>query len=247
MTRRLQITILFLLFVGSLSCFEKGSTVKIELQNGSVLIGKVIRTSEKKAWIKTRYGIFQVKLQTVKKKTVIKTPITTKPPQLKKITPKKNKSKIIKLISLQSGLLPPFGTTGSELNTGFSISSSFLIGTDRIMPFITIGFSKYSADSQSGSLTLINTEGGCRFYLYNNSRQALYIGASIGAVYANAQLDTNNITAEGIRFSSAVYFGCTLPLSGSIFIKIQAGWKMILETDATLYSCPVITGFEFKL
>ena len=236
--------LLFFVLLRPLSAFEMGSTVRVELRNGSVIIGTVVRTSAGSAWIKTRYGVFRISIQTVKKKTVLRKAPVKKTPVVKPPVKPDTKHLPSGKLAIRFAVLPSSGDVGGNLKAGFSASAACWPGRGIIRPGFSLSFSRYSGDTQQGTLMMFAAEAGCRLYLLKKTPE-LFLESRAGLVFARAELDTDKTVSSGLRPACAILAGTALRLGRSISISLSAGWRLVYERNAALHSFPVRLGLEF--
>ena len=236
-----KLTIIAVLFIllHTLSAYTPGNTIRVELRNGSVIIGKVIRTTAGSAWIKTRYGVFRVRIQSVKRKTILKKAAAKKielPP------PPENKMLKKGCLQFSVSFLPSAGEAGEGLKPGLSAAASCWLGNGILRPGFRLQISRFTGDTQSGTLILIAAEAGCRLYLLRGKTSEIFAESRAGAVLARAKLDTDGSSATGLRPAFSLQAGYSLRIYPGISLSLTGGWRMVYEKDAALHTFPVRLG-----
>lgn len=237
---------MLLLLPGLLAAaMEVGSTVRIELQNGSIIIGVVEKKLPDTALIRTRYGVFTVKLMTVKTTVEIAPPprttvrTNTNVPAVK-ATPRRFR------IGLSGGPVPVAGDLAPGLATGFSPALSVLAGTNALRWGGRIGYTRHQGTALTDSrLDIFSAEAVLHFRYARLGPVRFHLEASLGLAHAAADMPWGGFA--GLRFACGIRAGAECLLSTRWSLSLEAGLHCIPENGATLIGIPLTGGINLYL
>lgn len=243
--RRWFLLVLMLLPGLLIAAMEVGSTVRIELQNGSIIIGIVEKKLADTALIRTRYGVFTVKLVTVKTTVEIAPPPRTTVNTNTNVPAAKAPSRKIR-IGLSGGLVPVAGDLAPGLTTGFSPALSVLAGTNALRWGGRIGYARHQGTALTGSrLDIFSAEAVLHFRYARLGPVRFQLEASLGLAHAAADMPWGGFA--GLRFACGIRTGAECILSTRWSFSLEAGLHCIPESGATLLAIPLTAGIHLYL